>query len=142
MEKFKTVEMSLGDLRKVLMEIELEAKDYAYNDRYGDIYRMMWFDADYFNEYKRNNGRNCTFTEFVDATSDQLFKGYKVGDKGDTNGYAGGVIEFEIINNDSLFEKRKYIKKVDGIILKVQIPLIVIERCKKEMGYNPFSEFI
>lgn len=34
------------------------------------------------------------------------------------------------------------IKRVDGIILKALVPLDLIEQCEKDMGYNPFSEFI
>ncbi|AIR80356.1 hypothetical protein [Campylobacter fetus] len=130
--------IDLEDLNSILMKIELE--DYEYGGTYScfpDVWNHISFS---YESYAKDDE---SLEEYVKRACDDIFEGYEVGDKGSIADSKGDfVVEFEITDNSSMFEECDDIKRVDGIILKALVNLDLIEQCEKDMGYNPFSEFI
>ncbi|OCR88870.1 hypothetical protein CFT12S00416_05450 [Campylobacter fetus subsp. testudinum] len=135
MKKFKTFEMSLLELSNTLQKIEIEEyEDSEVVNSYG-FYEI--FDDIAFN-YERYAKDDESIEEYVNRESDDIFEGYKVGDKGSVSNCEGDfVVEFEIIDNKSLFEEW-HPQDLFKIELKVSVPLELIEKCENEMGYSPF----
>ncbi|EAH8300441.1 hypothetical protein ACLH6Q_000688 [Campylobacter fetus] len=129
--------IDLEDLNSILMKLELE--DYEYSGTYGfpDVWDYISFN------YARYAKDDESLEEYAARECDDIFEGYEVGNVGSiADGKGDFVVEFEIIDNSSIFKEWDDIKRVDGIILKALVPLDLIEQCEKDMGYNPFSEFI
>ncbi|EAJ1232617.1 hypothetical protein YY92_08270 [Campylobacter fetus] len=139
MKKFKTVEMSLIELSNALEKIELKVENERYG--FGDIfYNMPFYPHTIFGDYLEEKWGGDV-KKYIASEHDGIFEGYKVGSVGSVTDSKGEfVVELEIIDNAALFEDYKpYLLEIK---LKVQIPLKLIEQCEKDMGYNPFSQYI
>ncbi|EAJ1232628.1 hypothetical protein YY92_08210 [Campylobacter fetus] len=127
--------MSLIELSNTLQQIEIEEyEDSEVIDTYGfnEIFNYIAFDYESFAKDDES------IEEYVNRVSDDIFEGYKIGDKGNISNCTGDfVVEFEIIDNKSLFEEW-HPQDLFKIELKVSVPLGLIEKCENEMGYSPF----
>ncbi|OCR86673.1 hypothetical protein CFT13S00388_07900 [Campylobacter fetus subsp. testudinum] len=138
--------MSLRDLSYALVKIDgLNTNEPSRADGkngFDDIFDYIAFNPEnYFGEEYLYNKEKLK--DYINNFCDDVFEGYKVGDKGFFSDDDGDfVVEFEIVDNSSLFEEAETIEKLFGIMLNVHVPLDLIKKCEEDLGYVPFAEYL